>query len=190
MRLLGQVFIMVWLALAGAGDAGADITHRVSFSVGPQILVWTDTGEVLRGERIDLDPVGRIAMPGPAPAEFVQTGLLVPVAAETSAGKIVRFDVASNTPFEIVATGAATSSWRANVRILGAGPLATMAGADARAEVWVSPQGKTVILRAPRRTAATPGAPRDQAVTVEIEWMQDPGAFGGPPPRLSFVPMR
>jgi len=159
------VLAITWMA--GAVPASADITHKVSFSVGPHLMVWSEAGQVLRGAEVALDARGSAAARATSPPAL--TGRLVPVGAAHEGATTLRLKIASNTGFTIRTLAAAGPAWRVSAHIVAEGPKASAAGAMETLPPIVLLGGETApVLRLPHRTAARRGEAHEQAVEVEI----------------------
>lgn len=189
MRFFWQFLAVLALALTVCGAARADITHRVSFSVGPQILVWTADGQVHQGESVSLTAEGETAALLHSSEMPVLTGRLLQASAVEARPVTLRLRVATNTPFTISATSPGGTAWDASTRLVSVGPNASASGAMPRINVTVSGDAPAKIFNATERTAASPGSAQTQSLLIDI--LMTPGQTGGEGglPTLSFSPL-
>lgn len=184
--------VVIWQAAAAfvvcmfavVHPAQAQISDRVHFKSGPVIMVWDEAGTLRQGDTVSLDLGGQVEMiPFDAP---VVTGLLQTVSFTPVDGLDETVSIATNTAFRIEAMS--TAAWQVSVSIEGAGPLAHRIGpAHDRASDIVPGMSQTVFSL-DQRTAARPGAPRDQSITLRI--MAEPTGFGSAAPlSLRIVPI-
>ncbi|MEL6663183.1 MAG: hypothetical protein AAFR33_09270, partial [Pseudomonadota bacterium] len=149
-----MLFALVVASLAVASGAHADITHRVSFSVGPQFVAWTDDGRVHRGDQLALSVAGEAVPMAPASAP-VMTGSLLQVSTNTPTPRTVRLALASNTGFQVTLEGKGAGTWRARAQLEGAGPSAAIGALQLMPEATVHRTGDSATLMiATERTAA------------------------------------
>jgi len=178
---------LVVASLAVASGAHADITHRVTFSVGPQFVAWTDDGRVHHGDQLALS-VGGEAIPMVPVSTTVMTGSVLQVSAETPTTRTVRLALASNTGFRVTLEGKGAGAWRARAQLEGAGPSAARGALQLLPEATVHGTGDTATLVvASERTAALPGRPQDQALYLSIT-LEPQGDHPGPTPIIKVQP--
>ncbi|MEM9739430.1 MAG: hypothetical protein AAF829_06135 [Pseudomonadota bacterium] len=191
MQLMGRLSCLAAVLLVACFSAQADVSHRVNFSVGPQIIVWTSTGEIHQGETVLLGMDGRALGNPAATNQRVLAGTLVPVSTSPTVPTRMQVRVATNTSFEIKVLSEDTTAWRAQVKLLAAGSKANTAGLRLNQEVEIGPdRPNTVLVSAPNRTAALRGAPADQALGFEISLTPLHSDTGGQAPRIFFAPQR
>ena len=183
--------VVIWQAAAAfvvcmfavVHPAQAQISDRVHFKSGPVIMVWDETGTLQQGEAITLNLGGHVetsAFDG-----TVVTGLLQTVSFTPVDGVDETVSIATNTAFRIEA--ASTAAWQISVSLEGAGPLAHSASAAPLHTSRVAPGLVHTVFAMDQRTAARPGAPRDQSISLRIS--AKPTGFGSAAPiRLRIVP--
>lgn len=159
-----------------AGTAHAQVSHRIRFAAGPVVHVWEAAAPAGKGSSVHLESAsGATQATGSAP---VLTGTLIPVRSRLAPHQPRRFSIASNSGFRIaVACPASAQAGEIALSVTGAGPSARLPGPAAMAESTRAGRPAALHYTAPRRTAARPGAPRDQAVTFELT-----SRDGAPPP--------
>ena len=183
--------IGIWRAVAAlavcmfalAPAAQAQISDRVHFKSGPVIMVWDEAGTLRQGDTVTLDLGGQVET-GPFDAPVV-TGLLQTISFTPVDGLDETVSIATNTAFRIEAMS--TAAWQVSVSIEGAGPLAHRIGPAHNRASDITPGMPQTVFSLDQRTAARPGAPRDQSITLRI--MAEPTGFGSADPlRLRIVP--
>lgn len=189
MRFLGQFLAVLALALSLCGAARADVTHRVSFSAAPKILVWTDDGQLHQGESVTLTARGEAAAPLQVSEMTVLTGRLVQASGVQARPATLRLRVASNTPFTISATSADGAIWDASASVASVGANARASGAFPRMNVPVSGHAPATIFTATERTAASPGSAQTQSLLIDILVTPRQAGREGGLPMLSFSPL-
>jgi len=159
--------VLVFIVLMAASfAASANTIHQLRFTQPATVIVWQDGVLIGQGDRV--------ALPEYAPnrcADVLGSGVLVPISGgSVGSEQRMRFRIASNSGFSIRAAEAHAIS----ISVISEGENATT---DRRMP------GETagVIFQQSKKTAARPGPPESQALTLEATWT------AGPRPSLEIV---
>lgn len=186
---LRQILVVCATALLACEAVRADIAHRVSFSVGPQILVSTTDGPIHSGERIAITSQGETVLSTPPSGHPVVTGRLLQVSFADRRSTSMHLRVATNTPFRIYAESPDGSPWFASVRLVSVGSNATAGGA-LPVEGGALSQVPVPIFTAVQRTALVPGDPMTQSLLLQVTLTPAHVGVPGMVPRLEFRSMQ
>ena len=150
-----RLVILAIFAAICAHSSAASTVHHVRFAQPAMIMVWEDGALTGQGSQVDLMGLGageRSALLGSG--ELIQSNETI--------GESKIISIASNTGFAIRAVDAMPSQ-TVSVRVLAMGE-----NAQAR-DIAINGHAETIFKLADR-TAARPGLPESQSITLEIEW--------------------
>ncbi len=161
------LFLLTYSGFALASSAQA--VHKLKFVNAPKVVVIQQDGQVQSGQSV------RLGDSNDAETVPFHTGRLLPVSYNETPGIQAQqtFKIASNAPFQIEAKwlGGGSATSLVTVSIVGIGRAADprLRAAPKRALTLGDLQAGRIIFQVPSKTAARPGPPNDQAVTIAIE---------------------
>jgi hypothetical protein len=150
--------------------AKADTVQRVRFAQSAVVIVWDEQDRVHKGQSVTIGQSGI-----PAPADYLITGELLPVAtSDAISGNTMTLRLASNAPITLQATSLRPVS---NLQI-----QVTDRGANATTRLGTLLSDKvmsglpTDIYSLSSKTAARRGSALSQSIELEISWLGSPEA--------------
>jgi hypothetical protein len=150
--------------------AKADTVQRVRFAQSAVVIVWDEQDRVHKGQSVTIGQSDT-----PAPADYLITGELLPVAASDAiSGNTMTLRLASNAPITLQATSLRPVS---NLQI-----QVTDRGANATARLGTLLTDKVIgglptdIYSLSSKTAARRGTALSQSIELEISWRGSPEA--------------
>ena len=150
-----RLVILAILAAICALSSAASTVHHVRFAQPAMLMVWEDGVLIGQGQQIDLTGLGAVDRPS-----LLGSGELIQSNETIGQSKII--SIASNAGFEIRTSNTMPDQGvSVSVRAIGE-------NAQARANAIESDRESVFTLT--ERTAARPGAPESQSITLEIEW--------------------
>lgn len=164
------------MALSGLfSSVEAQVSHRVRLAAAPVVHVWENSQPVGKGGSVSLEPAR--AHPARNASDRVVTGNIIPVRVTANARTSPRaFRVASNAPFSIEVSCPGVDRARAvtfSLMITDIGPGAQMPGPTTSFASLDQERPTSILYKAQRRTARTPGLPIDQSVRFELTSHED-----------------
>lgn len=155
---------LLCLLVAACLPAQASVTHTVKFGQGPVVMVWQNGEGAGRGETVTLGGGSAINVP-PAP---VGGGMLQPVTVSDGVGATRRefIEIASNAPVNLRLSKPPMDG-TLTLRLVRIGNAADYSG-PFLIEYDFARDQQTRVLTIGSKTAAKPGAARDQALVFEL----------------------
>lgn len=146
------------LAAVFSFTASASTTHEVRFAQSAAILVWQDGALIGQGSEFSV-----FANETSAIRPHVGGGVMISAATERGSSKRrLKLSIASNSGFTIQTNDAETAA-RTSVRVVSRGP-------NARAVTRMISPAAGLVFQQVQKTAQRPGAPKSQALELEITW--------------------
>lgn len=154
--MLRPTLLLIMLTLISL-NAAADTMHKVRFTQTAKVLVWLNGTMAGQGAKVAITPSSEPTAP------VFGSGELAPTVSEPGVhGQSMTLSVASNTSFVIEARDPYVAE-QISVRVIDQGANAQLL------ETTDSPN-RSLIFEHSDKTAMRSGAPKSQAITLELSW--------------------